>query len=198
MTISRYTGKMTESLECLVSNHMTAMSWVSQTHMPCGWSLHITYFCVCVCCHQHSSAKSCCTVVTAHNTARVVTGQFLNVYLLVTRVWLSGGDPARLTGHSNPVTTATTTTSSLLVMQWHISCESNDFFLFFFFFFLHKTLKPNSLFIFCVTAFWSGFGGLVVCGGGVGVEWDTVVTAWNTARVVIDQFLDSHSRPHQL
>ena len=190
MTISIYAGKMTESLECLVSNHMTAMSWVSQTHMPCGWSLHIMYFCVCVCCHQHSSAKSCCTVVTAHNTARVVTGQFLNVYLLVTWVWLSGGDPAWLTGHSNPITT-TTTTSSSIVMQWHISCESNDFFSYFFFFTKRWSQIHCSFFV-------SLHFEVDLGGGGGGGGWFTVVTAWNTARVVMDQFLDSYSITHQL
>ena len=38
--------------------------------------------------------------------------EFRNVYLLVTWVWLSWGDPVWLTGHQNPITTPTTVFSA--------------------------------------------------------------------------------------
>ena len=40
--------------------------------------------------------------------------EFRNVYLLMTWVWLSWGDPVWLTGHSNPTTTTTMTLKSRL------------------------------------------------------------------------------------
>ena len=43
--------------------------------------------------------------------------EFGNVYLLMTWVWLSWGDPVWLTGHENPVTT-TTTTARKWVTSW--------------------------------------------------------------------------------